>query len=84
MGYDVKAFLRSVVDVQAIAASEPFDRKLVEKYSIAMSESTRARRKQLGFANLQYIRHDRFFAILATKASPWPPWKQRGRSSLFV
>lgn len=43
------------------------DRKLVEKYGIAMSESTRSRRKQLGFANLQYIRHDRFFAILATK-----------------
>jgi hypothetical protein len=43
------------------------DCKLVEKYGIAMSESTRARRKQLGFANLQYIRYDRFFAILATK-----------------
>src|SRR5258707_11839280 len=43
------------------------DRKLIEKYGIAMSESTRARRKQLGFADLQYIRHDRFFAILATK-----------------
>jgi hypothetical protein len=43
------------------------DRKLIEKYGIAMSESTRARRKQLGFANLQYIRHDRLFAILATK-----------------
>src|SRR5207237_6772324 len=43
------------------------DRKLIEKYALAMSESTRARRKQLGHANLQYIRHDRFFAILATK-----------------
>ena len=43
------------------------DRKLIEKYGIAMSESTRARRKQVGFANLQDIRHDRFFAILATK-----------------
>ncbi len=43
------------------------DRKLIEKYGIAMSESTRARRKQLGFANLQYIRHEQFFAILATK-----------------
>jgi hypothetical protein len=43
------------------------DRKLIEKYGIAMSESTRARRKQLGFANLQYIRHERYFAILATK-----------------
>ena len=48
-------------DAQAV------DRKLIEKYGIAMSESTRARRKQLGYANLQYIRHDRFFAILATK-----------------
>jgi hypothetical protein len=48
-------------DAQAV------DRKLIEKYGIAVSESTRARRKQLGFANLQYIRHDRFFAILATK-----------------
>ena len=43
------------------------DRKLVEKYCIGMSESTRARRKQLGHANLQYLRHDRFFTILATK-----------------
>src|ERR1700683_2343074 len=43
------------------------DRKLVEKYTIALAESTRARRKQLGQANLQYLRHDRFFAILATK-----------------
>src|ERR1019366_7798499 len=43
------------------------DRKLVEKYGIGVSESTRARRKQLGQANLQYLRHDRFFAILATK-----------------
>jgi hypothetical protein len=47
--------------------AEVIDRKLIEKYGIGVSESTRARRKQLGFANLQYIRHDRFFAILATK-----------------
>jgi len=43
------------------------DRKLVEKYGIGVSEWTRTRRKQLGQANLQYLRHDRFFAILATK-----------------
>jgi hypothetical protein len=47
--------------------AKSIDRKLVEKYGIAMSESTRARRKQLGHANLQYVRHDRFFTILATK-----------------
>lgn len=48
-------------DAQAI------DRKLIEKYGIEVSESTRARRKQLGRANLQYIRHGQLFAILATK-----------------
>lgn len=43
------------------------DHKLIGKYGIAVSESTRARRKQSGRANLQYLRHERFFVILATK-----------------
>jgi len=43
------------------------DQKLIEKYGIGVSDSTRARRKQLGRANLQYLRHDRKFVILATK-----------------
>jgi hypothetical protein len=43
------------------------DHKLIAKYGIAVSESTRARRKRLGRANLQYIRHGRFFVIMATK-----------------
>ena len=43
------------------------DENLIKKYGIAVSESTRARRKQVGQANLQYIRHERFFVILATK-----------------
>lgn len=43
------------------------DAKLIEKYGIAVSESTRARRKQAGVANLQYLRHERFFVLLATK-----------------
>ena len=38
------------------------ERRIIEKYDIAVSESTRARRKRLGHANLQYIRHERFFA----------------------
>ena len=46
--------------------AEVVDRKLIEKYGIGVSESTRARRKQLGQANLQYIRHQRTFVILAT------------------
>lgn len=43
------------------------DEKLIAKYGIAVSESTRARRKRAGLANLQYIRHESFFLILATK-----------------
>ena len=43
------------------------DRKLVDKYGIAVSESTRARRRQLGMAGLQYLRHESFFAIFATR-----------------
>lgn len=43
------------------------DRKLIAKYGIGVSESTRARRKRLGQANLQYLRHKRYFVILATK-----------------
>ncbi len=43
------------------------DYKLIEKYGIGVSESTRARRKKAGRANLQYIRYESSFVILATK-----------------
>jgi len=43
------------------------DRKLISKYGIGVSESTRARRKRIGRSNLQYLRHGRLFVILATK-----------------
>lgn len=49
--------------------AELIDRKLIAKYGIGVSESTRARCKQLGMANLQYLRHGRFFAIFATKGT---------------
>lgn len=42
------------------------DGKLIKKYGIDVSESTRLRRKRSGLANLQYLRHDRLFVILAT------------------
>ncbi len=45
------------------------DTKLVRKYEIDVSESTRRRRKKLSKANLQYLRFDRFFIILATAGS---------------
>jgi len=43
------------------------DEKLIEKYEINISKWTRARRKRLGFASIQYIRFDRFFVLLASK-----------------
>src|SRR5271163_3893846 len=49
--------------------AQTIDNKLIAKYGIDVSEKVRARRKQLGHANLQYLRHDRFFAILATKGN---------------
>lgn len=42
------------------------DAKLVERYGIDISKWTRARRKQLGQAGVQYLRHGRFFVLLAT------------------
>jgi hypothetical protein len=43
------------------------DERILTKYGIAVSESTRARRKRAGNANLQYLRFKRQFIILATK-----------------
>lgn len=42
------------------------DQKLTEKYGICISRQSRARRKLAGSANLHYLRHDRFFVLLAT------------------
>jgi hypothetical protein len=42
------------------------DGKILERYGIAISKWAKARRKSLGQANLQYIRFERFFLILAT------------------
>lgn len=42
------------------------DRKIIAQYGIDVSKFTRCRRKRAGLANVQYLRHDRFFVILAT------------------
>jgi hypothetical protein len=42
------------------------DKKLIEKYGIAISKTARARRKSLGYANLQYLRYRDTFLLLAT------------------
>jgi hypothetical protein len=43
------------------------DQKLIAKYGIHVSESTRSRRKRLGFANLQYLRFGQQFLLIATQ-----------------
>ena len=45
---------------------ERVDAKLVDRYGIGISQWARARRKKAGQANLQYLRHGRFFVLLAT------------------
>jgi hypothetical protein len=42
------------------------DRTLIGKYGIDVSKFTRARRKRGGLANIHYLRHGRFFVLLAT------------------
>lgn len=43
------------------------DAKLASKYGGDLSRQARARRKRLGLANVQYLRHGRFFVLLATQ-----------------
>lgn len=43
------------------------DAKLIDRYGIAISKWARCRRKKRGLANMQYLRHGRFFVLLATK-----------------
>lgn len=45
---------------------EAVDQKLITKYGITESKATRARRKLAGFANVQLLRFNRFFVLLAT------------------
>ncbi len=47
---------------------DPFltDQKILARYGIAMSKWGRYRQKKTGTANLQYLRLERFFLILAT------------------
>jgi hypothetical protein len=42
------------------------DGKLIEHYGIDISKWARARRKRAGLANVHYLRHERFFVLIAT------------------
>ena len=43
------------------------DRKIMEQYGIDISKWARVRRKRAGLANVHYLRHDRFYVIIATR-----------------
>ena len=45
---------------------ERTDARIVAKYGIGISKWAKARRKRGGEANLQYLRHGRFFVLMAT------------------
>jgi len=42
------------------------DAKLIARYGIDITKWARARRKRAGLGNMQYLRHGRFFVLLAT------------------
>jgi hypothetical protein len=48
---------------------EAIDRKLLDRYGIAISRWARSRRKRAQEANVQYLRFGRFFVLLATHGS---------------
>lgn len=45
---------------------EQVDAKLLEKYGVVMTKSARARRKVKGLANVQYLRFENQFILIAT------------------
>jgi len=59
------------------------DRKIVEKYDLDIREWTRARRKKAGRANVQYLRHGRFFVLVATPGEHLFFCEERGEGKLL-
>lgn len=55
--------------------ADSVDRKLVAKYGIDISERQRSARKARGLANMQYIRYQDWFLLLATEGHH--PFKQQ-------
>ncbi len=56
------------------------DLKLIAKYGITPSRSSRARRKQAGRANVHYLRFERFFVLLATKGEHEALFREEGQN----
>ena len=67
VGYVARGYVFYVVG-QVPEGKDPrlLDEKLIRKYGILASKGARARRKALGFANVQYLRFKDRFVLLAT------------------
>ncbi len=59
---------------------EQIDRKLIDKYQIAIGERERTARKRRGLANMQYVRYRNWFLLLATEGHH--PFKQHERKQI--
>lgn len=66
--YYVTGHLKPGTDLAAL------DRKLIEKYGIHTGERERTARKKRGLANMQYLRYQNWFLLLATEGHH--PFKQ--------
>jgi hypothetical protein len=56
-----------VGEIPADKDAAAVDRKLADRYGVAASKWARARRKAAGLANVRYLRHRRFFVLIATR-----------------
>jgi hypothetical protein len=68
VGYVGRGYFYYVVGrVPEGKSAEAIDQKLIQRYSISASKSARARRKALGYANVQYLRFKDQFILLASE-----------------
>lgn len=56
-------------EVKAGKDPRALDAKMLTKYEVAQNEWRRARRKERGLANLQYVRFERTWVLMATEGS---------------
>ena len=67
VGYVARGYLFYVPgEVPPGKDPDALDAKLIERYGVARSKHARVRRKRAGFANIQYLRFDRRFVLVAT------------------
>jgi hypothetical protein len=79
--YITKGYRYYVVGTVPARVRDPrtVDQKLVYKYRADLPKWTRARRKKQGFANVRYLRCDRFWVLLATPGRHAFFEKERGQ-----